>query len=285
MAREMAVAGVFYEKDFDALNRQIEGCFTHSLGPGDFPIKKRSGFVKAIISPHAGYAYSGPCAAWGYKEIAESSPADVYILIGPNHFALSSSISFEDWKTPFGAVKTDKDFARALSNALKLPIDNSSHEKEHSLEVQLPFLQFADKSCMEKIRIVCITLSDDVNIDRLASCFNEFLAKQEKKIAFIVSSDFTHYGRNYGYLPFSLDVEERLNSLDKKAIDLIISKDAKGFMSYVDRTGATICGALPIYLLLNVLKGEKGSLLIYYRSSEISKDSKNSVSYASIMFK
>lgn len=285
MPREPAVSGIFYENEFDALNKQIELCFTHSLGPGGFPVKKRRGVVKAIISPHAGYVYSGPCVAWGYKELAESELADVYILIGPNHFGLGSSISLDDWKTPFGLLKTDKDFAKALSENTRLPINEAFHKKEHSLEVQLPFLQYANREHILELRIVAITLSDDMNLDNLAKDINEFLAKQNKKVSFLISSDFTHYGRSYGYVPFASDVEKKLDSLDKKAIELILLKDAKGFLSYVHKTGATICGVLPIYLLLNILKNEKGTLLMYYRSSKISNDINNSVSYASIMFK
>jgi hypothetical protein len=202
-----------------------------------------------------------------------------------NHYGTGSSISIDDWKTPLGTIKTDKSFAKEISEKTGLIINEEFHEKEHSIEVQLPMLQYASKERLQELQIVCITLADDFNLKTLAKDMKLFLEKQDKKVTIIISSDFTHYGRSYGYLPFSTDVKKRIDALDKKAIDFIMSKDADGFLSYVDKTGDTICGALPISLLLLLLEKEEGNLLMYYQSSEISNDTSNSVSYASIMFK
>lgn len=285
MAREEAVAGQFYEENREKLTIQIKDCFHHKLGPGALPLSTRKGSVYAFISPHAGYVFSGPCAVWGYKELAEAELSDLYILIGPNHYGYGSSVSIEDWKTPFGFLKTDKDFVRGIALNTVLPIDDSFHAHEHSVEVQLPFLYFINKDKVDKFKIACVTLSNDVDIDKLAKDLLSYLETLNKKITFIISSDFTHYGRNFRYLPFTLDVKQRLTKLDDGAIDLILEKNAKEFMDYVQKTGATICGFLPIYLLLKIIGDQKGEILRYYTSADITGDKKNSVSYASIIFK
>ena len=283
MTRIPAVAGRFYEDENEALINQIKDCFHHKLGPGALPISKTNGYVKAIISPHAGYMFSGPCAAWGFKEIAESEIAKTYIIIGPNHYGSGSSISFEDWKTPFGIIKTNKDLARTISEKSGIEINDSYHQNEHSIEVQLPFLQFVKKNDTTNLNIICITLSGFENVEKLAETLKEL--EPSNNITYIISSDFTHYGPSYDYVPFTDNVDLKLKDLDLKAIEYILNKDAQGFLDYMKRTKATICGYIPIYLLLKVLNNEKGELINYYKSTNIITDKSNSVSYASIIFR
>ncbi len=285
MIRSEAIAGIFYEKDKNRLSKQIEECFLHKLGPGIIGNKINKDFVSAIISPHAGYAYSGMAAAFGFKEISESKTADLYLFLGPDHHGDGSSISLDDWKTPLGTLKTDKAFAKELSKKTGLFADENVQLEEHSIEVELPFLQFAQKENASKIRICAVMISNDIDVEDFSRKLKRILSEQKKKITIIVSSDFTHYGSGYGYLPFTSEVDKNLERLDRKAIDFILKKDAKGFQEHIQNTGDTICGYLPIYILLNILDEEKGILLKYYRSSKISGDNSNSVSYASIMFK
>lgn len=284
MTREPAVAGQFYSDDKKELERQIEKCFLHNLGPGKLPSKIKKGFLKAIISPHAGYAYSGMCASHGYKAIAESETADIYLFLGNDHYGEGSSISLDDWKTPLGTVRTDKEFAKELSEKTGIFAGEDVQASEHSIEVQLPFLQCALGKDIEKTKIVCVMISGDINLIKFSKKLKEIIEKTKKRITLIVSSDFTHYGRGYGYAPFGID-EEKLESLDKKAIELILAKDAKGFTDFIQKTKDTICGYHPILVLLNILGNEKGTLLKYYRSSAVSGDITNSVSYATITFK
>ena len=115
MVREPSVSGQFYESSFDSLNKQIENCFHDKRGPGDLPVEKRSDQrISAVIVPHAGYMFSGACAAWAHKEIAESNFPDAFILLGPNHFGTGSGLSIGDWRTPLGLVKTHKDLIRVI---------------------------------------------------------------------------------------------------------------------------------------------------------------------------
>ena len=284
--RRPIVAGSFYEAGFQSLEEQIKKSFLHKKGPGALPTKRGDKEIKAIISPHAGYFFSGACAAWGFKEVAESRVPDVYVMIGPNHSGLGkTSVNLDSWQTPFGMIRADVGFGKALVKGSDLIEDPKAHLQEHSIEVQLPFLQFVSKDVLQKIRILPISVSDEVNINKLALDMKEVILDTNKRVVFIVSSDFTHYGSQYGYLPFSSDIPERLYKLDQGAIKLIKDLDADGFLKYTYDTGATICGQLPIALLLKTLEKTKGKLLQYYTSSDIMGDYRNAVGYASIVFR
>jgi MEMO1 family protein len=290
MVRETAVAGQFYESEFMRLDKQILECYNSKLGPGDLPIKRvDKKIVKAIISPHAGYQFSGPCAAWAHKEIAESKFPNDFILLGPNHYNEVSALSAEDWKTPFGIIRTDKELIRQIKEATGIPINEEAHSHEHSLEVQVPMLQFSNKDRVQDIRIVPIVIGSDIDFDDFAKKLHFVLSKQKRDFTFVISSDFTHYGRNYHYVPFSTDIKERLITLDKGAIDLIMKFDTEGFRNYVNETGITICGFLPILVYLAMLDREdqkpKPELLMHYTSGDVLNDFKNSVSYVSVVFR
>ncbi len=282
MTRKSVVAGSFYESDPEKLKQQIKECFLSKFGPGKLPEEQTKGRIKAVIVPHAGYYFSGGCAAHAYKKITESKSPDTFILIGPNHRSYGSGLSFVDWETPLGIVKTNKELVTELTEKTSLNVDKNCHEKEHSLEVQLPFLQFLGM----KKEIVAISLGQDINLIQLG---NElFEALKNKNVVYIISSDFTHYGFNYGYVPFTDNVKENLNKLDKKAIDLILNFDIEGFKEYLDKTKITICGAVPILVLLTIMNNYKektSELLKYYTSTDVLGDYRNSVSYASILMR
>ena len=144
MARKPVVAGMFYSDYEFKLNEELEGCFNSEYGPGMFK-KKQEGSIIGMIVPHAGYAFSGPCAAFGYKELAESEKPDLYIILGISHEGRQGVITtLQDFETPLGVVKTDKEFGERLIQNSELVEDDEAHEREHSIEVQLPFLQFVD---------------------------------------------------------------------------------------------------------------------------------------------
>ncbi len=285
MARKPSVAGIFYSSDFDELSNQINDCFHSRLGPGALPIKKRTKEILAIISPHAGYQFSGPCAAWAYKEIAESKLADIYILIGLSHSGFPSCVSLEDWETPFGMVKVDKEFNQLLMKNSGLVQNEEAHAQEHSIEVQLPFLQFVNKDYLRQMRIAPIIVSEDRNYKKIAESIAKTIIETKKRAIIIASSDFTHYGINYGFFPFHSDIKENMYNLDKGAIEKIKSLDADGFLDYITETGATICGRVPIATTIAVSKilgANKSRLLNYYTSGDIINDYSSAVGYAAI---
>jgi len=274
-------AGSYYKADFEKLAKQIEACYTGNLGPGDLPTKRKEKSLKGIIVPHAAYSYSGQCAAWAYKEVAESKFPKTYIILFPDHTEthFDFATTDEDFETMLGVVKTDKEFVNKLLQT-KL-VKKTTNFKEYSIEVQLPFLQLANKDNLNKIQIVPIICPTTNNYKELA----EEILKISKDIVVIISSDFTHYGVKFGYTPFKFNIEQSIKDLDKNAIKLIMNYDSEEFLKYIKKTKATICGQYSITLGIEILKqiSKEPELLCYYNSSKINpKD--NQVSYASIVF-
>jgi len=288
MIRKPVVAGQFYEADKEKLLKQIEGSFTHELGPGALPEKKRQGSIVGAIVPHAGYMFSGACAAYVYKAIAEAEFPDVYVILGPSHMNFHKTcFSMDDWETPLGLVRSDEDFRRILEEN-KIELIPEPHHEEHSIEVQLPFLQFISQDNKDKLKFIPILVADDWEdtAPLIRKAVEEYSSKG-KKVCIITSSDFTHFGANYGYVPFSENVKDNLHHLDKGAIMKIEQMDVAGFKGYCDEQQATICGRNAVSALLTIIKGKakKVEVLKYYTSGEITGDYTSAVGYASIIFK
>jgi len=280
-------AGSFYPKSADQLNKILSDCFTAEKGPGAVPEQpvRPEPPLKAVVVPHAGYVYSGMCAAWAYNAIADSELPDVFVLIGPSHRSGRSGVSVDTFETPIGMARPDQEFAKKLVSKGTLKIDEELHLDEHSIEVQLPMLQFALGKRADGMKIVPILVSHDLDLDAAARDLVQVIKELKRKVTFIISSDFTHYGREYNYVPFSENVAERLAKLDGELINMIKNGDYKSFEKHVFDTGATVCGASPIGLMLRTVKFTKANLEQYYTSAELTGDPKNSVSYASIVFK
>jgi MEMO1 family protein len=274
-------AGHYYEADFEKLAKQVEACYTGDLGPGDLPTKRKEKSLKGAIVPHGAYPYSGQCAAWAYKEIAESKFPKTFIILFPDHSGthFDFATTDEDFETMLGVVKTDKEFVNKLlqTNLVK----KTTNFKEHSIEVQLPFLQLANKDELNKIQIVPIICPTTNNYKELA----EEITNISKDIIVIISSDLTHYGVKFGYTPFKFNIEQSIKDLDKNAITLIMSYDSDEFLKYIKKTRATICGQHPIALGIEILKkiSNDPELLCYYNSNKIIPD-ENQVSYVSMVF-
>ncbi len=283
--RKAKFAGSFYAAEFDLLDKQIRDSFEGKWGPAALPVSKRSGKVFGGVVPPAGYSYSGGCAAWGYKEIAEAEAADVYVVIGTSHSGVRG-IGMEKWETPFGIVDVDEDFARHIVEATSLEAGEEAFAEEHSIEVQLPFLQFI---CGKGLKIVPIVVGsmDFERAGKIGKGIVEVAQKFGKKICFVISSDFVHYGMDYGFVPFPPD-KKRIYELDGKAIEFVKKLDSKGFLDYVRKTGATICGAGAIAVGIEgakALGAKKGLLLRYYTSGDVLEDYSSAVGYGSVGFK
>jgi len=240
--------------------------------------------VIALIQPHAGYDYSGKVAAFGAAQIAGGSYKRVVIL-GPSHRAyLKNQVCVPEqstaFSTPLGSVPVDVDFVAKLSSWTCVTPSDRIQSVEHSVQMQLPFLQ----STLKDFKIVPIIVGD---LDReTADTFAASLkAMLDESALVVVSSDFTHYGPNYGFVPFEGDVKPKLHEIDMGAFKRIKELDAVAFDSYVRETRDTICGEKPIYLLLKMLPSDAEVLQLKYSSSgEVTGDFTNSVSYFSIAF-
>jgi len=279
-ARQPAAAGRFYPGSAEELKKQIKMCFLSELGPGAIQSEKKGKNVYGAVCPHAGYQFSGACAAWAYKEIAESEIPDTYVVIGLSHEGFGSCVSLQDWKTPLGIAENDAEFGKLLET-MGIPADEYAHSAEHSIEVQIPFLQFICK----KPRIMPVIAGRDIPYWQIADSIVKSAKKLGRKIMIIASSDFTHYGPAYGYVPFKNDVKKSMHSLDSRAIKFIEKSDAKRFIEYAEKTGATICGQMPIAALASAMAPRKGKLMKYYTSGDIIGDYSNAVGYASVIFR
>ena len=276
--RPSAVAGKWYREDPKALKAQIETFLKDAKLPS-LPSK-----INALIVPHAGYRFSGPTAAYAYKAIAGRGYNRVVIL-APSHYAHfygASTLDVVAYETPLGQVPVDRKVVKAL---LKNPLFKErtmAHLREHAIEAQLPFLQIV----LKDFKIVPILISEvkDEDIFILADILKKVLGKDIKNTLFIASSDFTHFGPMYGYVPFKENISEKIKKMDMEAVEFIKKGDSKGLLDYYHKTKITICGIYPIAITISSLaKQPKGFLLHYTTSGEILSNYSNSVSYVAML--
>ncbi len=270
MARSPHVAGQFYELQPERLLKQIEASFLHSLGPGALPESGEKGprDIVACISPHAGYMYSGACAAHVYYSLSLQTQPKSIVILGPNHTGIGGPVttSMEDWTTPLGVVRADKEAVKKLG----VDVDEYAHRYEHSIEVQLPFLQYIWRDLsFVPVMISAPGIRGGVGIeDRIAELDD---------VLVIASSDFTHYED-------AVSAKEK----DSLAIDAILDLDEVRFLEIVEAHRASICGYAPIISTIITAKklgAKKAELLKYTNSGDITGDYSSVVAYAAIVFR
>jgi AmmeMemoRadiSam system protein B len=278
--RRPTQAGAFYEGDAGSLRAQVEGCFLHKLGPQRIPVVDKTGPRKIVglVCPHAGYMYSGPVAALSYFELALDGKPDVVVILGPNHTGLGSPLAIMNdgfWRTPLGDVQVDGKVADAVVNESGLvDVDEYAHLREHSIEVQLPFLQFLYGSGFKLVPI-CFMMQDLVSAQEIGRALVEVLAG--KNAVIVASSDFSHYE------PAAVASRKDLEAL--KAVEAL---DEKLFYSVVEEKRVSACGYGPIAALITAAKGlgvTKGKILGYKTSGDVTGDFSSVVGYAAVSFK
>jgi len=283
-------AGRFYPDDEESLSDLIKQCFLDKYrGVGKKPtINQSSNAYSGLIAPHAGISISGPIAAHCYDWLAKRGFADIVILIGPNHTGFGSAVSIYSkgaWKTPLGELRIDEQFAHCLID-LGMSDDASSHQYEHSIEVQLPFLQYLCGD--EKFSIVPIAM---LNQDFLtAENLGKNIAKvckmfPDKRVAILASTDFSHVGPNYSVYPKKgMQSHEYAKMQDDKAIEKILDFDAKGLIETVTKQKISMCGFGPVAAMMvamKILGARSVELLKYGNSYEVWPDS-SVVGYGSL---
>jgi len=261
--RTPAVSGQFYPRGKNDLRTQISRCFSN------IKIKERAA-IGAVV-PHAGYMYSGHTAAHVYSALPN---ADTFILIGPNHTGLGSpvSVSSETWSTPLGEVNSDLDLVKALPKKI-IDTDEIAHSHEHSIEVQLPFLQHRFRDFM--IVSICMGMQDEETALEVGAEISEAVRKLKKKVVIIASSDFSHYK------PEKIARED-----DAYFIEPILALDTTEFYSRLYERAASVCGYGPIAAMLYTSKNlgaKKGTLLNYRTSGDATGDKSAVVGYAGIV--
>jgi hypothetical protein len=274
--RMPAVAGRFYPADAKTLRATVDASLAEA------PAAEFKGRLLALIAPHAGYEYSGKVAGCSFKQLRPGEFQRV-IVLGPSHYGAFRGFSIMDvgaYATPLGDVPLDRPVCVKLAaHALHVTADECQL-REHSVEVELPFLQAA----LGTFRLVPILVGylAPGDAEQIAAALREYLTPST---LLVVSSDFTHYGRSYDYVPFTEDVEQNLHKLDFGAVDLILAKDYDGYVKYMRDPAPTICGRFPIEVLLKLLPAEaEGRLLKYDTSGRVTADFTLSVSYVSAMF-
>ena len=277
--RPAAVAGSWYPNDPAELGAYLDR--TLEAAPSWSPPEGEH--VQALIAPHAGYPYSGATAAAGYRAL-RGQAFDRVVLLGPSHHAGFRGVAIGDvdaYATPLGPVALDAAAVERLRGAPLVGTGPAGPDREHSLEIQLPFLQRALAPGWRLVPILVGRLEPE-DYGALADAIRPLL---DARTLVVVSTDFTHYGARFGYLPFPADPEAaaRLEALDKGALAQIEARDPKGFLDYQERTGITICGFRPVALLLHLLSPDTRAHLIRYDTSgALLGDWRSSVSYLSI---
>ncbi|MEZ0320239.1 MAG: AmmeMemoRadiSam system protein B [Pyrobaculum sp.] len=276
--RRPAVAGYFYEESKEKLIERIEWAIKHELGPKAPQLPKLGAEVLGGVVPHAGYMYSGPVAAWIYSALAGFGKPDVFVVVGPNHYGVGAPVAIMKsgaWETPLGRVEIDEKMASLImSHYRDVEEDFSAFAREHSIEVQLPFIQYF----FGDVKFVPIvmwrqTLSASRELGKaLATAVKEYGGR----VYILASSDFNHYE------PHDVTVRK-----DDMAISRILKLDEAGLFEVASKFDISICGIGPIGTVIVVAK-ELGftnvTLLKHATSGDTSGYKEETVGYASILF-
>ncbi len=279
--RPPAVAGAFYPSDPAALRAEVEG-FLDGAAPAAEP-------AIAVIAPHAGYVFSGATAGQAFAALRGAKPSRV-ILLGPSHHAGFTGGALPDasltaFATPLGDVPLDVEALARLRADPEFGGPSSAHGPEHSLEVELPFLQVVAPGA----RLVPVLVGAGGDLEAATAMARAMAPLLGPGTVVIASSDFTHHGAGYGWTPFSVDatLPQRLERQAKATAGRAAAVDPLGFWSQVETSGDTICGARPITVLLELLRhaaDATGAITGVTTSADAGGDLRQLVTYAGVAF-
>lgn len=268
--RSAIFSGSFYPSEPLEIKRQIEDFLKEEK-------KVSPNTAIGCILPHAGYIYSGKVAA---VTLAKVTIPEIVILLGPNHTGLGEAYSIVTegvWKTPLGSVEIETNLARSfLRNCDYLKDDFLAHQQEHSLEVELPLLQYYRKD----FKIVpFVFMSNDLTVlKQIGLQIAEVIRAKNyfKKVLFLASSDMTHY-----------EPQKVAEAKDRKAISAILELNEEELAVTVSENDISMCGFAPVVVLLSAIKmlgARLGRLILYQTSGDVTKDRDSVVGYAGIIF-
>jgi hypothetical protein len=274
-----AVSGSWYPADREKLEGLVDGLLDAASARSMASPEP----VAALIVPHAGFVYSGAVAASAFCKL-RGRTFDRIVLLGPSHYFGFRGAAVPEaataYRTPLGDVPIDLETVSTLSKAASFRADDKVFEPEHALEAELPFLQRALASDVPIVPVLMGGRATHADAQRVADAL---LGYRKASSLFVISSDFTHFGPRFGYVPFDDDVPARLRALDLRAVATIEAGDAEAFARYVEATGATICGHRAIDVLLLLMgAGATARLLEYDTSGRMTGTWDHSVSYAAI---
>jgi len=258
--RDPVCAGTFYPRSRSDLSETVADMLDRAEGiPG---IRG----IKGAVAPHAGYIFSGNTAGYTFKAIMRDRRPDAYVIIGPDHHGIPfrAALCSDSYVTPMGECKVHKDIAERLSS--KVPDVPEAHMLEHSVEVEIPFIQYIDPEA----RIVPIVMGDQS--PEYARYLGESISEacQGFDVIVIASSDMSHY--------VPKGVSERM---DASFMEYVCNLDVDGMYGYVESTGITVCGYGPIAAMIHATRPHKGYLLNHSDSSDANDDRDAVVGYSS----
>jgi AmmeMemoRadiSam system protein B len=267
MLRRPAFSGSFYPDDAVTLRRDVEARLVATSPPSA---------VAALMTPHAGYIYSGGVAGTTF---ASAELAQQLLILCPNHTGRGAALSLYEggeWETPLGRVPVDADLAQHLLEACPLlEADTEAHHREHAIEVQLPFLQV--RVPQARIVPVCVGTPRLDDLRAFGAAMAQVIASLEEPATIVISSDMTHYEPR--------EVAERQ---DRKAIEALKRVEATALHEVVRRERISMCGVYPAVAALEacrLLGARKGELLAYATSGDVTGDFSAVVAYAGMHFR
>jgi AmmeMemoRadiSam system protein B len=242
--------------------------------------------IVGLIAPHAGFFASGHCAAWAYRQLKDLGHIRRVILLGVSHrgnFYGACVSDFSHNATPLGKIAVDRNIVKKLAGEKNFRINNRIMQHEHSLENQLPFLQRVLANESFKIVPILFGYLNKQDFSYMAGIIAKYI---DDRTLIVASSDFTHFGASFGYLPFAEKIKDNITKLDMGMIKSIMRLDFDGYFKYQKKTGITMCGFFPVGVLLKIFSNDRnrGYLVNYYKSGDLSGDYQKSVSYAAIVF-
>lgn len=265
MSRKPCVAGRFYPQEPDALRENVSGF----LDTGAVAQRAR-----AVMSPHAGYVYSGAVAGAVFSSVIIP---DEIVLIGPNHTGLGKNAAVMPsgaWQIPLGSMKVNGELAGMLIDSSELfSADAAAHQMEHSLEVQLPFLYQLNSSA--SIVPVTVMRADIAECEEMGLALAKVVAACGKDVLIVISSDMTHY-----------ESEKSAKAKDKLAIARICALDAPGLLEITEKKDISMCGVIPAVIAIfaaRKLGAKQARLVRYSTSGEASGDFAQVVGYAGMV--
>ena len=279
MILESTIAGTWYPGTARDIRKMAEGWERLAAVPAAAP----SAAPNILILPHAGWAYSGSIA-WQAVRCVHGAAFSRVVILAPSHRAWIENRlvapEADAVSTPLGEIKIDREWLDRLS--LRAPVlrNNRVHQAEHAAQIEYPLLQLALGSGFSLVPLVMGPFGPD----QKAMCVRALSQLMDAQTLLVISSDFTHYGDDFAYAPYGTGggarVREQVAAVDGKAFDFIAKGDADGFAAYVGKTGATICGHIPIELALRAFpKGAALTRLQYATSGDADRDFTRFVCY------
>jgi AmmeMemoRadiSam system protein B len=299
--RPMALAGEAYDADRAKLQQTLEAYFGEPEGPGLPTRHNEPKRLVGAIAPHIDYRRGGCCYAWAHKTIQESSPVDLFIILGTAHSPTQKffALTGKDFQTPWGPVESDRAFLAEIQARCSIDFfeDEFVHKAEHSIELQLVFLRalWRQKNPFQIVPVLCGSFHEAIlqnisplelpGVAQFIEALKTAIARSERRVCLLASADLAHVGLRFGDAKapnrFTL---QSLDEDDRRLLEYAQRVDAEGFYDSLrrEKDRRRVCGLPPIYTLLQVVDAQEGKLLKYGQSLDSATQS--AVTFASLAF-